>query len=158
MLILSVIGSALSVLVLWMSAAVGAGSQGPWIAFVVLYGILAGGTLSLLCPIYFFLKNTGYNALLPVTISEVFGIQGYASVNGFLYFARGCGALFGSPVAGKILGDSGTTSMPLGDSTALQDYRKLIWYDGALLVGSALCVMGVRGFDALEKRKLAWKA
>ena len=40
----------------------------------------------------------------------------------------------------------------------LSSYNKLIWYDGALLVASSLCVLGVRGFDALEKKQWKWKA
>ena len=41
-LILSVVGSAVSVLALWLSAAM-YDANGLWVAFVVLYGILAGG-------------------------------------------------------------------------------------------------------------------
>ena len=41
-LILSVVGSALSVLVLWMGAAVH-DAKSFWVSFVVLYGVLAGG-------------------------------------------------------------------------------------------------------------------
>ena len=41
-LILSVVGSAVSVLALWLGAAI-YGEKGLWVAFVVLYGILAGG-------------------------------------------------------------------------------------------------------------------
>ena len=48
----------------------------------------------------------GYMALFPITIFEVFGIQAYASVNSFVYFVRGCGAAFGPPVGGQILGES----------------------------------------------------
>ena len=42
-LILSVVGSAVSVLALWLGATI-SGAKGLWVAFVVLYGILAGGT------------------------------------------------------------------------------------------------------------------
>ncbi|KKZ62231.1 hypothetical protein EMCG_03293 [[Emmonsia] crescens] len=139
-LVLGVIGSAVSVLTLWLIAA-DDGSKAPWIAFVILYGILAG-----------------YNALFPTTITELFGVQAYASVNGFLYFIRGLGALFGSPVGGLILGNSRVPSAGQDKSQILGDYRKLIWYDGALLLGSSMCVIGVRGFDALEKRRWIWKA
>ena len=140
-LVLSVVGSALSVLVLWMGAAhddrgtgtsAGGDKQGLWVAFVVLYGTLAGG----------------YMALFPVTISEVFGIQAYASVNGFVYFVRGCGAAFGAPVGGQIL----------GEAVGAGSFRRLVWYDGALLLGCSVCVVGVRGFDAVEKRRWRWKA
>lgn len=100
----------------------------------------------------------GFNALFPTTITEIFGVQSYASVNGFLYFVRGLGALFGSPVGGLILGSSRVPSAGGDMSRLLEDYRKLIWYDGALLLGSSVCVVGVRGFDALEKQRWVWRA
>ena len=43
-LILSVVGSAVSVFVLWLGAATD-GTKGLWVAFVVLYGMLAGGKI-----------------------------------------------------------------------------------------------------------------
>ena len=95
-------------------------------------------------------------SLFPVTVSEVFGIQAYASVNSFLYFVRGCGAAFGSPLGGQILGDS--RAIATAGDTALSSYRKLIWYDGALYIGCSLCVIAVRGFDARDKRRWRWKA
>jgi hypothetical protein len=73
-------------------------------------------------------------------------------VNGFIYFVRGLGAFFGSPVAGAIL-DSGGLSNPRG-----VDFQKMIYYDAALLLGSSFCVIGVRGFDALEKKQWRWRA
>lgn len=42
MIVLGMLGSAASVWGLWLTAATG-GGKGPWIAFVVGYGILAGG-------------------------------------------------------------------------------------------------------------------
>ncbi|KMQ45647.1 Major facilitator superfamily domain [Trichophyton rubrum] len=139
-LVLGVAGSAASVWCLWLAAAVN-GGKAAWLTFVVVYGILAA-----------------FNALFPTTITEIFGVHAYASVNGFLYFVRGLGALFGSPVAGFILGDSRVPSPGQETSTLLHDYRNIIWYDGGLLLVSSLCVIGVRGFDALEKRKWAWRA
>ena len=97
-------------------------------------------------------------ALFPVTITDVFGIQAYASINSFIYFVRGVGAAFGSPVGGQILGDSRNLASALDPARAIADYRKLILYDGALLVGSSICVMAVRGFDAVEKKYWRWKA
>ncbi|KAL1956607.1 hypothetical protein VTO42DRAFT_6954 [Malbranchea cinnamomea] len=139
-LVLGVIGGAVSVLSLWMASATD-GDKLPWLIFVIVYGVLAG-----------------YNELFPTTITEVFGVHAYASVNGFLYFISGLGALFGSPVGGSILGTSRTASPGSDVSSTLGNYRKLIWYDGALLLGSAVCVMGVRDFDALDKRHWTWKA
>lgn len=102
--------------------------KGNVVEFFVLYEVLAGG----------------YLALFRMTISEVFGIQAYASVNGFVYFVRGCGAAFDSPVGGQILGEG---------NGAASSYQKLIWYDGALLLGASMCVIGVRRFDALEETR-----
>lgn len=138
-LVLSVAGSAISVLVLWLYAATEA-SKGFWIAFIVFYGILAGG----------------YNALLPTTIAEVFGVQAYASINAFIYFIRGLGAMFGSPVGGVILRSSTKAQTREGSSSA--SYLDLIWYDGSLLLACSLCVIAVRGFDALDKKAWKWKA
>jgi hypothetical protein len=80
-------------------------------------------------------------------VADVFGIQAYASVNGFMYFVRGLGTMTGSPVGGKILGES-----------KLGNYKNVVWFDAALLGGAALCVMGVRWWDAVEKRAWKWRA
>lgn len=118
---------------LWMSSAASqSGSKALWITFVACYGFASGG----------------YNALFPTTIAEVFGIQNYSSVSGFLYFIRGCGAMFGSPVGGKILGKSGLVDA----------YSGLIWYDFALFGAAALSVAGVRWWDARGKGAWSWKA
>lgn len=68
-------------------------------------------------------------------------------MNGFIYFVRGLGTMFGSPVGGKILGES-----------KLGNYRGVILFDGALLSGATLCVLAVRFFDSVEKRSWKWKA
>ncbi|CZS95405.1 related to protein MCH2 (monocarboxylate permease homolog) [Rhynchosporium agropyri] len=75
---------------LWLGSVGEGGRKSLWLAFVVTYGMARGG----------------YNTLFPTTIAEVFGLQAYASVNGFIYFIRGLGTMFGSPVGGKILGES----------------------------------------------------
>jgi predicted MFS family arabinose efflux permease len=80
-------------------------------------------------------------------VAEVFGLQAYASVNGFIYFVRGLGTMFGSPVGGKILGES-----------RLGNYRNVVLFDAALLAGAAFCVVGVRCYDAVDKRIWRWKA
>lgn len=85
--------------------------------------------------------------------TEIYGIQAYASVNGFVYFIRGIGAFFGSPVGGAILDSSSSSSLEkLGRP---HEYMNVIIYDGALLLVASLCVMGVRFFDATEKG--VWK-
>lgn len=79
---------------------------------------------------------------------EIFGTQAYASVNGFLYFIRGLGALWGSPVGGVIVEDGPDP----------QAYIGVIWYDFALLTMSTLAVAAVRLFDAKEKGQFKVKA
>ena len=129
-LVVTTLGSAIAVSGLWLKSAI-SGDQTIWIYFVVLYGIFAGG----------------YNALFPTTISEVFGIQAYASVNGFIYFIRGIGSFFGSPAGGAILGPG-----------LRENYVNVVYFDLALLFGATMCVMGVRYFDAREKGGWRMKA
>ncbi|KAL1898174.1 hypothetical protein Sste5346_003580 [Sporothrix stenoceras] len=118
------------------SASVSSSSSAQlWLAFIVLYSVAAGG----------------YYALFPATIADVFGIRSYAAVNGFIYFVRGCGTMLGSPVGGVLLGTS------KGGSAASSSYADVVVWDGALLVGSAACVLGVRWADAL-RRGWAWRA
>jgi hypothetical protein len=81
----------------------------------------------------------GFNALLPTILVEVFGPENYASVNGFLYFIRGCGAFMGTPVGGLLLPPREHYA-----ALAAMDYTKIIVYDGALLLGSAVSVALVR--------------
>lgn len=119
-------------------------------AFVVLYGVWAGG----------------YNALLPTTITEVYGVQNYSSVNGLFYFIRGLGALFGAPIAGVILGThqrgasaSQSRSSKMYTMDALRTrYNDVAVYDGALLLASGLCVAYVRWLDARDKGGWSWRA
>jgi len=130
-LIVSVLGSAITVVAFWLASAA-ANDMGLWISFVVTYGIFAGG----------------YNSLFPTTVIEVFGTQAYASVNGFIYFIRGLGALWGSPVGGALV----------KNGTAPKAYINLIWFDFALLMVSSICAVAVRGFDAVEKGHFKLKA
>jgi hypothetical protein len=80
----------------------------------------------------------GFNALLPTTLVEIFGPENYASVNGFLYFIRGCGAFMGTPVGGLLLPKRDYGMLSAGD------YTRIIVFDGSLLVGSAVSVGLVR--------------
>lgn len=137
-LILTVIFSALSVLCFWLGSTKGDGNKVLWLLFVVGYGVAGGG----------------YNALFPTTVVEVFGLQAYASVNGFIYFVRGLGAMVGSPVGGAILG-GGSGS---GSGVGLASYRSVVWFDAALLLGATACVIGVRWLDSVEKKLWRWRA
>jgi hypothetical protein len=55
--------------------------------------------------------------------------------------------MFGSPVGGKILGES-----------KVGNYGNVVWYDFGLFVGASLCVVGVRIWDARDKKVWAWRA
>jgi hypothetical protein len=55
--------------------------------------------------------------------------------------------MFGSPVGGRILGES-----------RLVNYQNVVVFDAALLAGAVFCVLGVRCYDAVEKKTWKWKA
>jgi len=145
-LVISVLLSSVTVLALWYNA-----SPARFLAFVILYGILSGG----------------YNALLPTTITEVYGVQNYDAVNGAIYFLRGLGAIAGPPIAGVILGSHrrGTLVTPASGGGMLSNiatlrmrYNELVIYDGLLLIGASVCVVFVRWRDAKEKGTWRWRA
>ena len=147
-LVLSVLGSAITVVAFWLSSAY-ADDMKLWIAFVVTYGVFAGGEHRrwVLAPTML-TTISGYNSLFPTTVIEVFGAQAYASVNGFIYFIRGLGAIWGSPVGGALV----------ADGTQPKAYITLIWYDFGLLMLSSVCVIAVRALDASEKGRFKLKA
>lgn len=138
-MLVSVLLSALSVFALWYDAA-----RARFLAFVVMYGIYAGG----------------YNALLPTTIAEIYGVQHYSSVNGSIYFIRGLGSMVGAPLAGLILG---TYNRGAADVEGVVDvglkrrYHDVVVYDGVLLLCATLAVANVRWYDAKAKG-WSWKA
>jgi len=137
----SVILSGLSVFALWYDA-----PRARFIAFIILYAMYAGG----------------YNALLPTTITEIYGVENYSSVNGFVYFVRGLGSVFGAPIAGIILGShkrNGDASSVSGGLDGLQSrFNSIALYSGVLLVTAGICVSYVRWLDARDKGRWSWKA
>ncbi|KAL0950250.1 hypothetical protein HGRIS_010234 [Hohenbuehelia grisea] len=140
-MISSVFLSAVSVLALWYNA-----PRARFIAFVVLYGIYAGG----------------YNALLSTTITEIYGVHDYASVNGFIYFIRGLGSICGAPLAGLILGSHNRGVPPTGAGTdrhtLKQRYNDVVLYSGLLLVSAGLCIAYVRWLHSRARGQWSWKA
>ncbi len=114
-----------------------------WLAFIVLYSAAAGG----------------YYALFPATIADVFGIRSYAAVNGFIYFIRGCGTMLSSPIGGVLLGSGrdASSSAPYSPSAPSGAYADVIVWDMALMIGSVVCILGVRWADAL-RRGWMWRA
>ncbi|KAK7058109.1 monocarboxylate transporter [Favolaschia claudopus] len=135
--------SALSVLTLWYTYS--APSRPRFVTFVVMYGIYAGG----------------YNALIPTTITEIYGLENYARVNGAIYFIRGLGSLVGAPVAGVILGShkrGGENGLDLNQKALQRRYDYVVVYDGLLLLCAGICVACVRWLDARDKGVWKWKA
>jgi hypothetical protein len=61
-------------------------------------------------------------------------------VNGFIYFIRGLGAIFGAPIAGVILGSHKRSNVVSdGMDMGLQKrYNDVVIYDGALLLAAGL--------------------
>ena len=105
----------------------------------------------------------GYNALLPTTITEVYGVQNYASVNGFIYFVRGLGAICDPPVAGAILGSyqrssSAGSGAMLGLGGLEARYNDVAIFTGVLLLAAGAAVSYVRWLDARDKGGWSWKA
>lgn len=78
-----------AVLCLWLPSTELAG-QGPWIAFLVVYGGLVAAWGQYQQPV----------------LLEVFGSDGYFAANAVVSFCRGVGTILGSPIGGAILGDA----------------------------------------------------
>lgn len=86
--------ASITVLGFWLpSTLFGASEAGKalFVTFAITYGIFAGA----------------YVSLFPTSLVELFGVQHFASVNGFLYMIRGFGTLFGTPLAGTFIHHSG---------------------------------------------------
>jgi MFS family permease len=134
---LQVLLSALSVFALWYDA-----TRDRFVAFVVMYGIYAGG----------------YNALLPTTITDIYGVENYSRVNGFIYFIRGLGSVLGAPIAGLILGSFQRAGHAQTAGVLRSRYERVVVYDGVLLLAAGVCVAYVRWLDARDKGGWKWKA
>ncbi|EJU04675.1 MFS general substrate transporter [Dacryopinax primogenitus] len=89
MLCFCCIVSAAGVLALWMPSAALPGQETTplFYGFVVVYGLTAGG----------------YVSLFPTILVELFGVQHFASINGLLYCLRGLGTLVGTPLTSLLL-------------------------------------------------------
>ncbi|KAH9950974.1 MFS general substrate transporter [Amylocystis lapponica] len=142
-LVLSVILSGISVVALWYDS-----SRSRFIAFVIFYGVMAGG----------------YNALVPTTLSELYGVQNYSNVNSSIYFIRGLGVICGAPIAGVILGtykrstSFGPEAMLTGLEALKARYNDVAIFAGILLLAAGVCVAYVRLLDARDKGGWKWRA
>ncbi|KAI9700471.1 MAG: hypothetical protein M1820_006770 [Bogoriella megaspora] len=121
--------SAITTLGLWLpSTLAGADSMGKalFVAFAILYGVFAGA----------------YVSLFPTALVELFGVQNFASVNGFLYMVRGLGTLVGTPLAGLLIDSRGhMSSATLQKASAYERTTILV---GALLAATTVAVFWVR--------------
>lgn len=138
LLVCTLISSA-ATLGLWLPSTIAGGDRSGkamFAAFAILYGIFAGA----------------YVALFPTALVELFGVQHFASVNGFLYMLRGIASLVGTPVAGALIRGSGVSSS-MYSSMAYEKSSALV---GALLGGATLAMLWVR-LEAMEHAGWKWK-
>lgn len=101
-------------------------SKALFIAFAITYGVFAGA----------------YVSLFPTALVEIFGVQNFASVNGFLYMVRGFGTLSGTPLAGALIKSRRSMSQNL--LHAASAYERTAILIGALLAAATLAVLWVR--------------
>jgi MFS family permease len=135
---LQVVFSAITVVALWIHA-----SRGRFLSFIILYGMASGG----------------YSALLPTTITEIYGKEHYSSANAAIYFVRGLGAVLGAPIAGALLGAHPGSGQILEPPAALMTkFDKVAGYDAGLLLAAGVSVVLVRWFDSRHKGKWKWIA
>ncbi|GAA5864588.1 hypothetical protein JCM1840_002160 [Sporobolomyces johnsonii] len=98
-------------------------TYGAIIAFGALYQLFGG---------WFF-------ALMPYAAAQLFGLEGLATITGYIVTGQSPGQLAGASIAGVVL-----------DSTG-QNYKAVAYYAGAAMVTGALCILPAR---FLRQRKL----
>jgi MFS family permease len=121
--------SAITALGLWLPSTLAGTldqSKALFVTFAITYGIFAGA----------------YVSLFPTALVELFGVQNFASVNGFLYMLRGFGTLAGTPLAGALIKSGGR--MASGTLHAASAYERTTILIGALLASATGAVLWVR--------------
>ncbi|KAF9886784.1 hypothetical protein FE257_011161 [Aspergillus nanangensis] len=138
-LVVTTLLSAVSVLALWLPSTFypgsvsGAGAEGLFIVFTILYGTFA----------------SAYISLFPASLIELFGVQNFTSVNGALYLIRGIGA-FGTPLTGLLIPQSTALSSP-------GVYERASITVGVLLFAASVACFWVR-IEATLGAAWKWKA
>lgn len=130
--------SAISILALWLPSSMlgnGQNVSAIFIVFAVIYGVTAGV----------------YVSLFPTVLAELFGVQHFASINGFLYMLRGIGTLVGTPVAGALIRQG---SMPVAKLPS--NFTSCITMVGVLLMACSAGVFWVR-LEAGRRGDWRWK-
>ena len=139
--------SAATALGLWLPSTMSGGDgkgKVMFVSFAILYGIFAGA----------------YISLFPTVLVELFGVQHFASINGFLYMVRGIATLVGTPIAGILIRGGNGASESVGMS---KTYLKTSVLVGALLAGATVGVIWARIEVALGIRRqgeihIGWRA
>lgn len=141
--------SAVIALGLWLPSTLsGADVKGKtlFVTFTILFGVFAGA----------------YISLLPPVLVELFGVQHFVSVNGFLYMVRGVTSLIGTPLAGALIVGSSGNAENIGMT---KSYLKTTILIGALLAGATAGVTWARveaafglGVGNHGSRRIQWRA
>ena len=117
-LLVSLIVSAISMLVLWPVST----SLAPLIVFVVINGM----------------GNGGFFAIMPTVVGNVFGSARVSVAMGMIVTGWTGGYLLGAPIAGFILDAYG------GEKSGFRSYRPAIFYAGSMALAAAGLVAYVR--------------
>ncbi|KAL5362165.1 major facilitator superfamily domain-containing protein [Aspergillus floccosus] len=117
-LFLSLLLSALSMLVLWPVST----SIGPLIVFVIINGM----------------SNGGFFSTMPTVVGNVFGSARVPVAMGMVVTGWAGGYLLGAPIAGYILDASG------GEGNGVSAYRPAIFYAGGMALSSAAMALFIR--------------
>ncbi|CZS95725.1 hypothetical protein WAI453_001561 [Rhynchosporium graminicola] len=117
-LLISLILSALSMLVIWPVS----NSLGPLILFVIVNGV----------------ANGGFFSTMPTVVGSVFGSRRVGVAMGMIVTGWAGGYLMGAPIAGYILAAYG------GEHSTLNAYHPAIFYAGSMALGSAILVGSVK--------------
>lgn len=140
--------SAVIAMGLWLPSMVSGDGNGKamFVSFAILYGVFVGA----------------YISLSPTVLVELFGVQHFASVNGFLYMVRGMAALVRTPIAGVLIRGGNGASGSVGMSKAYLKTNVLV---GALLAGATVGVAWARieatlglGMRRQGARQIEWRA
>ncbi|KAE8398489.1 major facilitator superfamily domain-containing protein [Aspergillus pseudonomiae] len=117
-LFMSLLLSALSILVLWPVST----SIGPLIVFVIINGM----------------ANGGFFSTMPTVVGNVFGSARVGVAMGMIVTSWAGGYLMGAPIAGYILNASG------GEDAGIGAYRPAIFYAGGMTLSASLLAMLIR--------------
>ncbi|KAI9928682.1 hypothetical protein ASPWEDRAFT_149284 [Aspergillus wentii DTO 134E9] len=117
-LVLSLLLSALSMLILWPVST----SIAPLVIFVIINGM----------------SNGGFFSTMPTVVGNVFGSARVSVAMAMVVTGWAGGYLLGAPIAGYILDASG------GEDSGIEAYRPAIFYAGGMALGAAVVALVIR--------------